>query len=676
MGVAAFTIDCRMTISRSLQVGAAGESMPTVLTTQTAGRVSWISAAVVTLLVASVPAVLWPGDGVWIWDEPMEFAKALQSNQEHRLASSGLSGSFPVPFGALGIHLYQLWLLFTHDPRKLVVLHALTCAIPTAIALLWLARTLRLNPWFAAAIMAGPHMWFEARRLWQPSFCVPLSAMAIAALASFLRRRSGWPLLLAIGCAIAPLFMHLQAFPLSAAILGYLVWRLRPALRQHWLGIAVVLGGFAALQGSYLISACVMILKHCIEFIRTGHNSNTPLSMAWAGPLLTGRLFSGWDFDKPVLRVLSSAAMPLVWLGIWIAVWSFLSQLRAGSKPEPAGDVGESEMDVARVRGMLLSMCLAGVAIHLAMCITARLAIVHHYFFGVFGMYALLAWIALESLPRWWLRAGIVGVQGLAAAALTGGVIWQVHRDGWPRAMSPTIDEQAALARKLDGYVDRTAYTEVPVYMERPFVLWYMRQLIGSAPAQARTHSGRLFIRYRNDADGRPTNRIELVETDVEPAGAKLIALTPDAEQEAGDVAAVRGSLTGRPSGPWRQWLRRIRSEALDMAFAGSRFYRMVSPDGTWAMLQVGDGGTVTTITDDPASYRVGLVLVRDENGARVAGAAVMSLVLGERAPVEPEDVRVVRGSDGWVCKAGRAADVVRVRFDGAGRCMGVERVN
>lgn len=515
-----------MTIPQRLPDSVAGASMPVALTTQTVGRVSWFFAAIFTLSIAAIPAVLWPGDAPWVWDEPMEFARALQANQKHWLAQDGLSGSFPVPYGALGIQFYQLWLLFTHEPRTLVVLHALTCGIPTAIALLWLARTLRLNPWFAAAILAGPHMWFEARRLWQPSFCVPLSAMAVAAYGSFVLTKSGRSLLIAIACAIAPLFIHLQSFPLSVAILGHLAWRHRTALRQHRVGVAAVLGGFAALQGIYMIKACAIILWHVIEFIREGHNSNTPLAMAWAGPFMAGRLFSGLDTDSPVLRLLSSIVIPLVWLGIGIAIWKLVSPRRADSKP--AGNIINAETDLARAKEGLLSVCAAGVIIHLAMCIVSRLAIVHHYFFGVFGMYALLAWLALDSLPRWWVRVGVIAVQGFAAAALTGGMISDVHRDGWPRAMSPTIDEQAALARKLEGFTDQSAYTEVPVYMERPFVLWYMRQLVASTPVRSRTHSGRLFIRYRNDAAGQPTNRIELVETEIVPPDAKLISLIPD----------------------------------------------------------------------------------------------------------------------------------------------------
>ncbi|MFI5378349.1 MAG: hypothetical protein ACHRHE_03505 [Tepidisphaerales bacterium] len=498
-------------------------------------RFSWLAAAALALLVSGIPAI-WPGDGVWLWDEPMEFAVALKANQEHRLAHCGLSGSFPVPFGALGIHLYQLWLVFTHNPKTLVVLHALTCTVPTAIALLWMARTLRLNPWFAVAILIGPHIWFEARRLWQPTFCVPLGCMAIAAHASFVRGGSGRSLLLAIACAIAPLFIHLQAIPLSAAVLGHLVLRHRAALWRHHLGIAAIVVCFATLQGPYVVGACALILWQCVSFIRTGHNSNTPLAEAWRGPFLSGRIFSGWDgagadgTRETILRVLASGAMALVWMGIALAVGTWIARWRRTADIETPADGQKMSLD--GVRGTMLSVCAAGVGIHLAMCVTARLSTVHHYFFGTFGMYVLLAWFALDALPRWWLQAGIIAVQGLASAALTGGWMLRTHIDGWMPGFSPSIGEQVALVRQLDRYSDEAAYTEVASYMERPNrpnVLRCLRKLMGSAsPPAGRVYSGRLFIRFRRNADGKPTNRIELVETETAPPGAERTSLVPE----------------------------------------------------------------------------------------------------------------------------------------------------
>jgi hypothetical protein len=139
-----------------------------------ARRASWTAAVVVTLLAAVVPAVLWAGDVSWIQDEPRLLAKAFHANARGALESHGLNGNFGVPYGPLPTHIYQLLLLITHDPVTLAGMRAGACAGVTALGLLWLARALRLNPWFATAVVLAPYVWNFQRILWDASFAVPI----------------------------------------------------------------------------------------------------------------------------------------------------------------------------------------------------------------------------------------------------------------------------------------------------------------------------------------------------------------------------------------------------------------------------------------------------------------------------------------------------------------------
>src|SRR5688572_19572819 len=147
-------------------------------------RRSWWLAAVVTMAAALVPAVLWAGDISWMNDEPRLLAKAYHANARFRPETEGLSGNFGIPYGPLPTHIYQLLLLITHDPVTLATIRAALCAGVTAIALLWLARSLRLNPWFAAAIVLAPYVWMYNRILWDASFAIPIGALALAAYAA------------------------------------------------------------------------------------------------------------------------------------------------------------------------------------------------------------------------------------------------------------------------------------------------------------------------------------------------------------------------------------------------------------------------------------------------------------------------------------------------------------
>src|SRR3954466_5766789 len=79
--------------------------------------------AIVVALIASIgPAILWPGDTPWVYDEPAEVKLALQADQPHRLADHALSGNFWVWYGPLPIQIMQVLLAVSHDPRWLVVM--------------------------------------------------------------------------------------------------------------------------------------------------------------------------------------------------------------------------------------------------------------------------------------------------------------------------------------------------------------------------------------------------------------------------------------------------------------------------------------------------------------------------------------------------------------------------
>ena len=100
----------------------------------------FVIAALVTVALAIVPSVMWAGAASWSNDEPMLLIHAWSSNHAHRLADRGLSGAFPVPYGPLPTHFYQLLLLFTNDLRAMVVIRATLCSALLAGSLLWLAR--------------------------------------------------------------------------------------------------------------------------------------------------------------------------------------------------------------------------------------------------------------------------------------------------------------------------------------------------------------------------------------------------------------------------------------------------------------------------------------------------------------------------------------------------------
>ena len=56
---------------------------------------------ILTIAFSLIPAVIWPGDTFWIFDEPAEVAIAWRANQAGTLADRGLSGNFYLHYGPL-----------------------------------------------------------------------------------------------------------------------------------------------------------------------------------------------------------------------------------------------------------------------------------------------------------------------------------------------------------------------------------------------------------------------------------------------------------------------------------------------------------------------------------------------------------------------------------------------
>ena len=92
----------------------------------------------------------------------------------------------------------------------LVALRAVLMTLVVALALLWLARTLGLWPWFIPALLCSPYLWFYARAIWDNSFNIPLCALSFASAVSFLARGRPWTLVLSLACCVAMVLTHLM----------------------------------------------------------------------------------------------------------------------------------------------------------------------------------------------------------------------------------------------------------------------------------------------------------------------------------------------------------------------------------------------------------------------------------------------------------------------------------
>jgi hypothetical protein len=105
-----------------------------------------------------------------------------------------------------------------------VVRSGLSAAL-TALGLLWLSRSLRLNPWFATAVVLAPFLRVFHGIIWDASWAIPVGTVALAAYAAFLRGGRAGPLAVAVlGTLLVP-FFHPQDVLLAAPIGLHMLWR-------------------------------------------------------------------------------------------------------------------------------------------------------------------------------------------------------------------------------------------------------------------------------------------------------------------------------------------------------------------------------------------------------------------------------------------------------------------
>jgi hypothetical protein len=473
--------------------------------------------AIFLVALALVPVVLWPGDVSFLIDEPRLLAMAWHANHDGVLATSGLAGNFGVRYGPLAVQVYQALLLITHDPYLLVILRGLLCGGATAAGLLWLARTLRLPAWFAAAVLVAPLVVTYQRVLWDASFAIPIGTLAVAALADFVATGRRWSLRGCVAATVLVPLIHPQGLPLFLPIAGWLAWRKRDALWRDRMALFALGALLVATHGVYFVLAAGDVWWRVWHGAATTYPGAGSRGLSALAPFLGGNLLAGIaavppELPKPVLVAAlwaSRAIYPLSWLGIALALRRTFGAARAGQGSTP--------------RETVMAIVLAGLALQALLFGVLRIPCGPQYFFGTFPFHVLAAWLAIEALNRW--RIGIVSgaLYAVGGGVLTLGTALAIHRHGYGDLGWPTLRESVEVSRALNFYSDTTVRTDVDFYAKHPEPLRALRLLLPTTSDAPRA-SGRLMIR-RLASPGV----ITIIDTppEVEDTPGSLIDITP-----------------------------------------------------------------------------------------------------------------------------------------------------
>lgn len=256
---------------------------------------------------------LFPGDEVWINDEPALIFRALQGNDGNTFAAHGLQGTFQVKYGPIVVWFYQILLLFTLHPVFLVSLKTLFTLGVLFYALKKLAPVYKLDPFMMLAfLLASPFMWHFARKLWDNVFLMPMGFLLAAFLFTYFE--TGKKRFLTAGSFTGSLmiFLHPLATPVAMALPFSLLFQ-----KKNW--------GKKILE--VLLSSMITILLPAFYFLPqiwqkssffgeklTGKGGENSTAL-WE--LLTGpyRIFAGTGFRNGMVKEYKGL-LPTFWEGV------------------------------------------------------------------------------------------------------------------------------------------------------------------------------------------------------------------------------------------------------------------------------------------------------------------------------------------------------------------------
>jgi hypothetical protein len=475
---------------------------------QNAGPIRWIP--LLAILAIVIMAALRPGDAPWLQDEPMLFKTAIHANDTpsnqygiplpFTLAEVGLRGTRGVWYGPVPTWIYQFLLLCSHNLVAIVAARSILVNLATGLALFWLARNLGVSPWLAVVTMLSPWLLFYSRELWDNSFCIPFSAMALAAYADFILRRRIWALLLTVFCISLLILTHLMSLAIIAPIVLHLMIFERKSVRRSGLiasaGILLFMNFLAWPYWKWMSvdhpdkfvgEPGSLIGGFLFPFLGAHH-----LTATGFGDILDTDWFIRLGHIWPVVfgaQWLTAWLYPMVWIGIGLA----FVRARKLIRNRAAAGIWEH----------MSFICLMTLFAQSIMDAREQISGYPHYFNATWIIFLFFVWQALNIAwlkPHKRLVAGILFIQALSCIVVIAGMVGYVIQNSGAMFMGygTSIGNQIEAIRQEQQF-DRHSPVEIQVsqwksYEDDPKVIAML-----NPPAPGEKPFRRVLIYYRGE---------------------------------------------------------------------------------------------------------------------------------------------------------------------------------
>lgn len=430
--------------------------------------------------------LVWISDIPFINDEPQLILRAQEANHQGVLVRHGLRGTRGIDYGPLPTWIYQLGLAVFGNLILLAATKAFVITILCGLCLIWLASILRgLVPWIGATAFLSTYLWFYARDLWDNSFVIPLSAVALVSYFSHLNSGKFWPFaVMAVACTGLGL-THLMSLPIVIAISLHMAVFRREFLNQQAVRI-LVLGLFClALAAPYLLHLSL--------------HSEGVSEQSWAGQIRSLffavfgiRFFSGvgltyffgndWlnPWEHPGLQLLIDGAVVLSALGIIFFVRGCLDFGREWRRHWPAKPAYSSGDPLKFHVGWV---CSTALGVFVILCYANKLSGHPHYYNALWLPFFYFTWKGASlfwSEPSTWLKT-LVMVWAVCLGTFLLGAMVRVHLGQGTRSLhyGPTLGNLIEVGQVLEN---RARCSEL--YLEA----WHPRAFPHSIKAVRKAH--------------------------------------------------------------------------------------------------------------------------------------------------------------------------------------------
>lgn len=399
--------------------------------------------------------LIWVGDIPYGNDDSKLFLRAINDAQNHIFTAHGLLGSRGMNYGPFAIWTYRIGLFFTRD---LLVFAAVRIFITSLLIAVSIALVAYCSPFLIPSLgvlgLLSPYVWLYGRDLWDNSYVIPISGVAIASYLYFCQNKSKAAIFISLMASVFGILTHLVYLPVALGLAAHFIF-----YQREWLKKNVLFSLFSLCVGGLtLLPYLIHLLGDRKSFSSGGVSPNIGhLLMPFLGPRFYTALgiehFTGNNWyqmfpNQPVLNGiwifiigLSALAYLFAWYGMFLSAREVFTHLRNKTTYAERTE----KFDACFVAFIIF-------LIELGLSFYMRLIPVANFYSPFWMVFLFFLWFGLSAAwSKRFTKGVFVLISGSLVVALLGIVLrLHIYRGNRWNHYGPTLLNLLTLAREIE----------------------------------------------------------------------------------------------------------------------------------------------------------------------------------------------------------------------------------